>query len=179
MHLLFAVRCFFAVLFSAETARRIESALAEAPPSSAEPPRPPVETPKAPAGPVRSEAVSLLAALQREARFVDFVMEPLTGYSDAQVGAAARGVHDECAAVLGRMFAPQPVRTENEGEPFDVESGYEAGELRIVGDRPEGSFRATLQHPGWRATRCDVPRWTGGAAAVDVIAAAEAEVVAS
>jgi hypothetical protein len=48
------------------------------------------------AAPARSEALNLLAAMQREARFVDFIREPLDGYSDAQIGAAARTVHRDC-----------------------------------------------------------------------------------
>ena len=41
--------------------------------------------PPQPTAPVRNDAISLLATLQREARFVDIVKEPLADYSDAQV----------------------------------------------------------------------------------------------
>ena len=58
--------------------------------------------------PGSSEAITLLAALQREARFVDFIQESLDGYSDAQIGAVARDVHRDCGAVLTRMFALRP-----------------------------------------------------------------------
>jgi hypothetical protein len=47
----------------------------------------------------RSEALTLLATLQREARFVDFIKESLEGYSDAQIGAVARDVHRDCGKV--------------------------------------------------------------------------------
>jgi hypothetical protein len=39
--------------------------------------------------PARNEAVTLLAALQREARFVDLVKQPLANFSDEQIGSAA------------------------------------------------------------------------------------------
>jgi hypothetical protein len=50
-----------------------------------------------------------LAALQREARLVDFVQEPIAAYSDAQIGAAVRDVHRGCAEVIERLFSLKPV----------------------------------------------------------------------
>ena len=38
----------------------------------------------------RDGALALLALLQREGRLVDFLREPLDGYGDADIGAAAR-----------------------------------------------------------------------------------------
>ena len=45
-------------------------------------PKPAPAPPKQPPAPQRSDAITLLAALQREARFVDLVLEPLGQYSD-------------------------------------------------------------------------------------------------
>jgi hypothetical protein len=181
-----AIRAFFLVLFHAEAARRVEQALAEAaaaraasaarpaepPPAAKEPKRPPAPKPAA-----RSEAITLLAALQREARFVDFVRESLAGYSDAQVGAAARDVHRGCAAVIERMFAVEPVRGEPEGTQIEVPPGFDAGQLRLTGNvAGEPPLRGRLVHPGWKATRCELPAWTGGPSAARVITPAEVEV---
>src|SRR5262245_5919116 len=58
----------------------------------------------------RSDALTLLATLQREARLIDFLMEDLASYDDAQIGAAVRDVHRDCAAVLERIFALRPLR---------------------------------------------------------------------
>lgn len=179
-----ALRCFFAVLFDSAAADRVAAALTDegaapaAPrePSATEQSKPVQEKKIEPPPPARSDAVSLLAALQREARFIDFVMEPLAGYSDAQVGAAARTVHDDCAKVIARMFEPRPLHEAAEGEKIDVAPGYDAARLRIVGERPSGEFKAVLQHAGWQASRCDVPQWTGEDGAARIIAAAEAEV---
>src|SRR4029450_12664116 len=50
--------------------------------------------------PTRSDALTLLATLQREARLIDFLMEDLAGYDDAHIGAAARDMHRASAAAL-------------------------------------------------------------------------------
>ena len=39
-------------------------------------------------------ALQLLTLLQQDARFIDFIQEDLTGYSDSDIGAAARVVHE-------------------------------------------------------------------------------------
>jgi hypothetical protein len=49
-------------------------------------------------------ALQLLGLLQRDARFVDFVEEDIARYADAEIGAAARLVHDGCRAVLREHF---------------------------------------------------------------------------
>ncbi|NJL27802.1 MAG: DUF2760 domain-containing protein, partial [Thermoanaerobaculia bacterium] len=49
-------------------------------------------TPTPTAGPTAPSAdrsaLLLLATLQREARLIDFLMEPIDGYTDAKIGAA-------------------------------------------------------------------------------------------
>ena len=140
--------------------------------------------PKAPAPPAvgaklesqRNDALSLLAVLQREARFVDFVMEPIGGYSDAQIGAAARDVHRGCAAALQRAFAVQPLRTETENAAVQVPVGFDPAQFKLTGNvAGPPPFRGTLAHHGWKATQCELPAWTGSAAAALVIAPAEVE----
>src|SRR5262245_61960312 len=64
--------------------------------------------------PTRSDALTLLATLQREARLIDFLMEDLASYDDAQIGAAVRDVHRACATALERMFALRPLRYQAE-----------------------------------------------------------------
>ena len=128
------------------------------------------------AEPRRSDALSLLAVLQREARFVDFVMEPITGYSDAQIGAAVRDVHRGCAAALQRAFAVQPLRTETEGAAVQVPTGFDPAQFKLTGNvTGQPPFRGTLAHHGWKATKCELPAWTGSEAAAQIIAPAEVE----
>ena len=176
MRLFLAIRAFWAVLFRSSVAARIRSVL-DQPPLS-EPPRasaPTVRIEK-PKPPPRSEAITLLAALQREARFVDLVQEPLDAYSDAQVGAAARDVLRDCRKVLERLFALKPVSDQEEGSAVEVPPGFDVGRFRLAGDIVgQPPFRGRLVHPGWEAARCDVPSWSGGASAACVIAPAEVE----
>jgi hypothetical protein len=139
-------------------------------------PKPATPKPAAPKPVVRSEAITLLAALQREARFVDFIQESLAGYSDAQIGAAARDVHRDCGAVLQRMFALQPAVTEEEGKDVEVPAGFDAGRWRLTGNvTGTPPFRGRLVHPGWEATICELPTWSGSAAATKIVAPAEVE----
>ncbi len=172
-----AIRVFFLVLFRREVAEAVRLALE----GRAAPARPPAEAkapkkPAAPKVPPRSEALTLLATLQREARFVDFVEEPLDDYTDAQVGAAARDVHRNCRAALRRMFDPQPLFSDAEGAEIEVPRGFDPGRYRLVGQvTGDPPFRGRLAHPGWEAVRCEVPSWSGAASAVHVIAPAEVE----
>jgi hypothetical protein len=53
-------------------------------------------------------ALQLLSLFQREARLIDFTQENLSAYSDADIGAAARVVHEGCAKVLKEHFTIQP-----------------------------------------------------------------------
>ena len=130
MRLSIAIRAFFRSLFNAEIAQQIDSILAEGGPAVPELPAPAVpaakpSVAKQPPKPSRSEALTLLATLQREARLVDFFKESLQGYSDAQIGAAARDIHRDTAAVLDRLFALEPVV---EGEEGSANRG--AGRIR-------------------------------------------------
>src|SRR5216683_667825 len=42
----------------------------------------------------------LLALLQREGRLLDFLLEDIKAYQDAQVGAAVREIHQKCQAAI-------------------------------------------------------------------------------
>ncbi len=177
MRFFLAFRVFFAILFSREAAQRVAPALEGdvAPTPKLEAPKPQKPAPK-PKRPVRSEAVTLLAALQREARFLDFIKEPLDGYADAQVGAAARDVHRECGAVIERMFAVQPLLTEEEQSEIEVPAGFDSGKYHLTGNvTGEPPFKGRLMHPGWQAGKCDVPKWSGSDKAAKVVAPAEVE----
>jgi hypothetical protein len=124
----------------------------------------------------RSEALNLLAALQREARFVDFIQESLDGYGDAQIGAAARQVHDDCRKVLDRLFALRGLVDESEGAEIDVPAGFDAGRFRLTGNvAGEPPYRGRLVHHGWEAAQCQLPAWSGSAGTARVVSPAEVE----
>ena len=125
---------------------------------------------------LRSEALTLLAALQREARLIDFLQESISSYSDAQIGAAVREVHRSSAAVLERVFALRPLMTQSEGSPVDLPSGAEGGRVQLTGNvAGNPPYRGTLRHAGWQATTLNLPQWTGSESTARIVAPAEVE----
>jgi len=106
-----------------------------------------------------AEIVSFLGTLQERGRLVDFLMEDITTFNDAQVGAAARVVHNGCRAALQEYLGIRSVREEAEGSSVTVPSGYQADEYRLIGNiRGEGPFTGTLVHRGWKAASVRLPR---------------------
>ena len=121
-------------------------------------------------------ALQLLAILQREGRFLDFLKEDVTVYSDAEVGAAARVVHQGCKRGLADYVELEPVRAEAEGEPVTLQAGFDAACTRVTGNLVgEPPFRGTLAHHGWRVIKIRLPRLVKGHDA-RVVAPAEVEV---
>jgi hypothetical protein len=131
--------------------------------------RPEPEPPKADAAkpipvaadskPAEAEIVSFLATLQERGRLVDFLMEDITTYDDARVGAAARVVHEGCKAALREHFKIRSVREENEGSSVTIPAGYAADEYRLIGNiRGAGPFSGTLVHRGWKTEWVKLPR---------------------
>jgi hypothetical protein len=101
----------------------------------------------------------LLTLLQENGRFVDFVMEDITAYSDEQVSAAARVVHQGCREVIREAFAPVAVSTRPENGAITLEPGFSAEEYRLVGHiAGTAPYSGTLVHKGWRATQVKLPR---------------------
>jgi hypothetical protein len=180
MRFLLATRVFFSILSNSSLAEVMQkhfsgkaTPILPAPAVSPQPKQISTPVPKAPQ---RSEAVTLLATLQREARFLDFLMEPLAGYADAQVGAVARDVHRDCGAAVKRLFDPQPAVSREEGSPIEVAAGFDAGRYRLTGNvTGQPPYRGRLVHPGWEAVKCDLPTWTGSKESARIIAPAEVE----
>jgi hypothetical protein len=172
--IILAFRVFFDTLFYASVAEQVTRIFG--PPSAAPVAAPQPKQPPAPKPPLRREALTLLAALQREARLIDFVQESLTGYSDAQIGAVARDIHRDCAALLERLFALRPAVEQAEGAEVEIPAGFDPNRWRLTGNvAGQPPFRGRLVHPGWEATICEVPTWSGDPAAARIVAPAEVE----
>ena len=176
--LLLALRVFFAILANAKLAAKVQELLKGPIVDESTPlPRPAAAMAKTPPKPARSEALTLLATLQQEARFVDLVQEPLDQFSDAQIGAAARDVIRNCGKVLHRLFDLQPLEAADEGAAIEVPAGYDPLRYRLIGNvSATPPLRGRMVHHGWRAAACLLPVWSGGADAVQVVAAVEVEV---
>jgi len=58
----------------------------------------------------------------------------------------------------------------------DVPAGFDPGRFRLTGNvSGEPPFRGRLVHGGWEATRCELPTWSGSAAAERIVAPVEVE----
>ncbi|MCA8312948.1 DUF2760 domain-containing protein [Burkholderia multivorans] len=179
-----AVGTFFSVLgnreFAANVLRLRDGAGAPVAPTPAAAPAPaPAPAAKAPAPELREAspqaALQLLGLLQRDARFIDFVEEDIAGYSDADIGAAARLVHDGCRATLREHFTIVPVRDEAEGSRVTLPAGFDATAVRVTGNVVGSApFTGTVSHRGWRVADVRLPKLTGSHDA-SVIAPAEVE----
>lgn len=168
---------FFAILGNAELAagvRRLRNgetiAPAATPPAKPAAPAPaaaPVAKP-APAAPAPAAAIEeaspqsalqLLGLLQRNARFVDFVEEDIANYGDADIGAAARLVHEGCRATLREHFTIRPVRTEAEGSRVTIAEGFDATAIRLTGNVVGAApYNGTISHRGWRVEDIKLPK---------------------
>jgi hypothetical protein len=183
----FAWLCFFRVIFDGSFAARVWSARL---PPQLTPPTPGPGLPRLPPGPEPAlrqpapepvlnrepvQALLLLSLLQREGRLVDFLQQDIASFADADVGAAARVVHDGCRRALRAHATIEPVRAESEGARVVLESGFAPDEVKLtggVGGQPP--YKGVLRHRGWRAMRLDLPEIVGGHDA-HVLAPAEVE----
>jgi hypothetical protein len=106
-----------------------------------------------------AQVVSFLAILQARGRLVDFLMDDINTYSDAQVGSAARVVHAGCRAALLEHFQISPVCGESEGATVQVAAGYLPDEYRLVGKiSGPAPFSGVLVHHGWKTNAVKLPR---------------------
>ncbi len=113
--------------------------------------------------PSPAPALQLLAIMQREGRLLDFLQEDVAGYSDAEIGAAVRAVHEGCRRGLSEYVTLEPVRPEPEGTPVVLEPGFDPERTRITG-KVAGAppFRGRLAHHGWQVRDIRLPQMTSG-----------------
>jgi hypothetical protein len=176
--ILLAFRCFFAILFHGQLSadalgdlklgRREQAAPGGVPSGPGTPPAAPPRTPA-------DGALQLLTILQRDSRLVDFLMEDIASYSDDQVGAAVRELHDQCRDSIKRYVALQPVIDGVEGTPVKAPS-RDPNAVRFIGNVPATPPPGgTLRHKGWRAAKVDLPGLTAKEDTT-IIAPAEIEI---
>ena len=121
--------------------------------------RPAIAAPAAaPPTPDDTPALRLLAALQADGRLVDFLLENIEGYSDEQIGAAVRGIHEATRKALRECVVLEPIIKGREDEEVAVSEGFDSGAVRLVGNvHGDPPFRGALKHGGWRATAVTLP----------------------
>jgi hypothetical protein len=165
----YAFRTFFSILDHSRIPGDVTAELVQAT-RPAEPAAPPTPAPD-----TGDRAVQVLAILQRDGRLVDFLMEDLTAYQDAQVGVAVRDVHAACRQALGKYLTLEPIMAEDEGQRVSIERGADPARVKVVGNiSGQPPYRGTLRHRGWEATRVELPPLPAAGRAV--LAPAEVEV---
>ncbi len=113
--------------------------------------------------PLPESALQLLGLLQQEGRLVDFVEEDVKSFTDAEIGAAARVVHEGCRKAIHDHFTITPVWNELEGSKVTVEAGFDPSAIRLTG-RVIGKppFTGCLIHRGWRVADVKLPKLSDG-----------------
>jgi len=179
-----AFRAFFAAVFNSDMANKLNQVLDQPAETLALPGMsacdvatgvagsPEKQTPKLNASDDRSDAITLLIALQREARLIDLVKENLGQYSDAQIGAAARPCLQQCAATLDRLFGLRAIESVADGQTIAVPNNASPSRYLWIGES-SGDDQATngkLVHHGWEASQVELPKWTGATVDARVIA---------
>lgn len=167
----YAFRAFFSLIFHGRIAPDILEAFV------ARMPQPIVAVPAPAPAPPRDEgdrAVQILSLLQRDGRLIDFLMEDLTAYPDAQVGSAVRDVHAGCRTALQKYITLAPILDDEEGRPVTVDRVADPARIKVIGNAGAPPIRGTLRHRGWEAAALNLPPLPGGA--VRTIAPAEIEV---
>jgi hypothetical protein len=134
-----AFRSMMRALRDSEFADKVEPLLTPAAPVAAQPPK------------FSGVPVRLLALLQREGRLLDFLLEDVQGYPDAQVGAAVKDIHRKCQAAIKEHLVLEPVMPQSEGSSVEVPAGFDPSTVRVIGNvTGNPPYRGTLQHHGWR-----------------------------
>ena len=129
-------------------------------------PIPPSEDTAPTEDPMQAErkALQLIGALQREGRFIDFLMEDLNAAADADIGAAARVVHGGCKKVVDSYLTIEQVWPGDEGTRVTVDEGFDAQRITLTGNvSGTPPFSGTLQHPGWRVSEAKLPELSDSA----------------
>jgi hypothetical protein len=168
--ILLAFRCFFNILFQGALSAEVLGDLKLAHREQAAPAKP-----AAPSRTPADGALQILTILQRDSRLVDFLMEDIASYSDDQVGAAVRELHDQCRDSIARHVTLQPVIDGVEGTPAKAPSG-DPHAVRFIGNVPATPpSGGTLRHKGWRAAKVDLPSLTAKED-TSIVAPAEIEI---
>jgi hypothetical protein len=120
----------------------------------------PLLAPPPPPQPVKPSGapLRLLRLLQRDGRFLDFVLEDVGPFEDAQIAAAVREMQPRWRATLQEHLDLGPVRAEAEGSTVEVPPGFDPSAVQLTGNvTGQPPFRGTLKHPGWRVKEMKVP----------------------
>lgn len=104
----------------------------------------------------------LLKLLQHSGRLVDFLKEDIKDFSDQQIGAAVREIHQGSQRALEEYVTLRPVRDEEEGSEIHIPKGYDPSEIKVIGNvAKEPPYQGILIHKGWKAHKRSLPKSVG------------------
>ena len=175
-----AFRCFFSILFHGDIPNEIVEKRVKTPGPD---PRTPATAPSSMSRPKEAEraaetfdrAVQMLAILQRDGRLIDFLAENISTYPDAQLGAAARTIHECCRKVLEQYVKLEPILNSEEDQPVTVQSRFDPAAIKLLGNvTGQPPIRGVLRHKGWHVREVTLPPLSQGTGRM-VIAPAEVE----
>jgi hypothetical protein len=159
----------FRLLFNSEFARKVQAGLKLLAQSEAHAPAPEIAPER-----VHASGLFVLSALQREGRLIDFLQQEVAGFSDEEVGAAARVVHAGCSKALKQYFDFEPAIAADEGSTTTVPKAFDAQRIRLTGNvTGQPPFKGTVKHHGWITKEIRLP---GIAESLDPTVVAPAEV---
>ena len=102
--------------------------------------------------------LNLISVLQRDGRLIDFFSEDLSGFEDEQIGAAVRGIHENCKKTIDKYLSLKPVIDQGEGEEITIQSGFDPSSIKLTGNvAGEPPFTGVLKHRGWQVTTNNLP----------------------
>ena len=108
---------------------------------------------------IDAEIVNLLSLMQERGRLFDFLMDDITPYNDAQVGIAARIVHQGLVSLLKEYFEVAPVYPGQEGEQVNVGAEQSQNGYSLLGNISEAANAAGIVvHCGWKTKKISLPR---------------------
>jgi len=123
------------------------------------PGRPTAPTEPKPSG----EPLRLVALLQRGGRLIDFLLEDIGAYPDAQIGAAVRDIHRQCGNVIREHLVLEPVMAEHEEAQVTVAAGFDPAAIRLTGNvTGQPPFTGILKHRGWQVKDIKLPQKAEG-----------------
>ena len=140
-----AFQTFFSILFRNHIPAEVAEVFRPAPAAPA-----PQEPTAASVTQGDSSAAQLLAVLQRDGRLIDFLMEDITPYADAQIGAAVRNVHAGCRQASAAVRDVRAGARGEEGSRVTVDAGTDAAMVKLIGNvTGQPPFSGVLRHRGW------------------------------
>ncbi len=123
-----------------------------------------------------AETIHFVSILQQRGRFIDFIMQDIAPFSNEEVGAVARFVHQGCRAVMAEHFSIEPLVTDEEGSELRYEVEPRGERVRFQGAPTSFPLKGVVLHRGWQTTRAALPVVTVDLQPPYILAPTEVEV---